>query len=69
MAESSSEKPKHDAEGHDSPVTESTKSGMAQALARKQAARGNGAHLDGRTGVDGATENHKATRTFRRKSG
>lgn len=54
----------------DSPVTESTKSGMAAALERKKlAAQNHGQHLDGSAKVGGATENHKATRTFRRKSG
>lgn len=54
----------------DSPVTESTKTGMAAALERKKlAAPNHGQHLDGSAKVGGATENHKATRTFRRKSG
>lgn len=54
----------------DSPVSEATKSGMAAALERKKAAaQNNGGHLDGNAKVGGATENHKATRTFRRKSG
>lgn len=54
----------------DSPVTESTKSAMAAALERKkQASQSHGNHLDGSAKVGGATENHKATRTFRRKSG
>ncbi len=54
----------------DSPVSESTKSGMAAALERKKlAAQNHGQHLDGSAKVGGATENHKATRTFRRKSG
>lgn len=57
-------------ETDESPVTESTKSAMAAALERKQAAAsGRGGHLDGHAKVGGATENHKATRTFRRKSG
>jgi len=54
----------------DSPVTESTKSAMAAALERKnKASQSHGNHLDGSAKVGGATENHKATRTFRRKSG
>lgn len=54
----------------DSPVSEATKSGMAAALERKKAAaQNNDGHLDGNAKVGGATENHKATRTFRRKSG
>lgn len=52
-----------------SPVSESTRSKMAEALARKKASPTAGAHLDGHAKVGGATENHKATRTFRRKSG
>jgi hypothetical protein len=57
-------------ESEDSPVSESTKSAMAAALERKQAAaNARGGHLDGHAKVGGATENHKATRTFRRKSG
>lgn len=51
-----------------SPVSESTKSAMAAALARKKGAPSAGAHLDGSAKVGGATENHKTTRTFRRKS-
>lgn len=61
--------PGADADEGGSPVSESTKSRMAEALARKKAAPGAGAHLDGQAKVGGATENHKATRTFRRKSG
>lgn len=54
----------------ESPVSASTKSAMAAALQRKQAGgTGFGSHMDGQAKVDGATENHKATRTFRRKSG
>ena len=46
------------------------KSVFAAALARKKAAgAARSAHLDGHGGVGGATANHKATRTFRRKSG
>ena len=51
-----------------SPVSESTKSAMAAALARKKGAPSAGTHLDGNAKVGGATENHKTTRTFRRKS-
>ena len=43
---------------------------FAAALAKKKAAgAARSAHLDGHGGVGGATANHKATRTFRRKSG
>lgn len=46
------------------------KSVFAAALAKKKAAgAARSAHLDGHGGVGGATANHKATRTFRRKSG
>lgn len=59
-----------DAVADDSPVSEATKSAMAAALERKKAAApSGGGHLDGNAKVGGATENHKATRTFRRKSG
>lgn len=53
-----------------SEIPQSMKDKMAEALARKKAAvTGHGAHLDGHAKVGGATENQKATRTFRRKSG
>jgi len=52
------------------PVTDDAKSAFAAALERKkQAGQARSAHLDGHGGVGGATSNHKATRTFRRKSG
>ncbi|QNK83092.1 DUF5302 domain-containing protein [Nakamurella sp. PAMC28650] len=52
------------------PVTVSVKSAFAAALERKkQAGQARSAHLDGHGGVGGATSSHKATRTFRRKSG
>jgi hypothetical protein len=52
------------------PVTEDAKSAFAAALERKkQAGQARAAHLDGHGGVGGATSSHKATRTFRRKSG
>jgi hypothetical protein len=51
------------------PVTADAKSAFAAALERKkQAGQARQAHLDGSGGVGGATSNHKATRTFRRKS-
>lgn len=51
------------------PVTAEAKSAFAAALERKkQAGQARSAHLDGHGGVGGATSNHKATRTFRRKS-
>ena len=51
------------------PVTADAKSAFAAALERKkQAGQARTAHLDGHGGVGGATSNHKATRTFRRKS-
>ncbi len=54
----------------DQPVTESAKSVFAAALEKKKAAgQSRSAHLDGHGGVGGATASHKATRTFRRKSG
>lgn len=52
------------------PVTPDTKSAFQAALERKkQAGQARSAHLDGHGGVGGATSSHKATRTFRRKSG
>lgn len=52
------------------PVSADAKSAFAAALERKkQAGQARSAHLDGHGGVGGATSNHKATRTFRRKSG
>jgi hypothetical protein len=52
------------------PVTESAKEVFAAALEKKKAAgQSRSAHLDGHGGVGGATASHKATRTFRRKSG
>ena len=46
------------------------KAAFAAALAKKKAAgQARSAHLDGHGGVAGATASHKATRTFRRKSG
>ena len=52
------------------PVTADAKSAFAAALERKkQAGQARSAHLDGHGGVGGATSSHKATRTFRRKSG
>ncbi len=52
------------------PVTEDAKSKFAAALERKkQTGQARAAHLDGHSGVGGATSSHKATRTFRRKSG
>ncbi len=46
------------------------KAAYAAALERKkQAGQARAAHLDGHGGVGGATASHKATRTFRRKSG
>lgn len=52
------------------PVTESAKEVFAAALEKKKAAgQARSAHLDGHGGVGGATASHKATRTFRRKSG
>ena len=50
--------------------TERAKELLAQALERKKSAgQARSSHLDGHSGVGGATANHKATRTFRRKSG
>ena len=52
------------------PVTASAKEVFAAALEKKKAAgQSRSAHLDGHGGVGGATASHKATRTFRRKSG
>ena len=52
------------------PVTAGTKAAFAAALERKkQAGQARAAHLDGHGGVGGATSSHKATKTFRRKSG
>ncbi len=57
-------------EGSDGPVTSSAKEVFAAALEKKKAAgQARSAHLDGHGGVGGATASHKATRTFRRKSG
>jgi hypothetical protein len=43
---------------------------LAAALAKKkQAGQARAQHLDGANGVGGQTASHKATRTFRRKSG
>ncbi len=56
--------------GVDAPVTNSAKEIFAAALAKKKSAgQARSAHLDGHGGVGGATASHKATRTFRRKSG
>jgi len=58
------------AEGEDGPVSNSAKEVFAAALEKKKAAgQSRSAHLDGHGGVGGATASHKATRTFRRKSG
>lgn len=47
-----------------------TKAAFAAALERKKAAaHDRQSHLDGHGGVEGSTASHKATRTFRRKSG
>ena len=55
-------------EAADAPVDQ--KAVFAAALAKKKAAgQARSAHLDGHGGVGGATASHKATRTFRRKSG
>ena len=54
----------------DGPVTSSAKEIFAAALEKKKSAgQSRSAHLDGHGGVGGATASHKATRTFRRKSG
>ena len=59
-----------DADGNPVPVTSSAKEVFAAALEKKKAAgQSRSAHLDGHGGVGGATASHKATRTFRRKSG
>ena len=45
-------------------------SAFAAAIERKKAAgQARSAHLDGSSGVGGATANRKTSRTFRRKSG
>lgn len=52
------------------PVSASAKDVFAAALEKKKTAgQARSAHLDGHGGVGGATASHKATRTFRRKSG
>lgn len=57
-------------ETSEGPVTESAKEIFAAALEKKKASgQARSAHLDGHGGVGGATASHKATRTFRRKSG
>lgn len=57
-------------ESSEGPVAESAKEVFASALEKKKAAgQARSAHLDGHGGVGGATASHKATRTFRRKSG
>ena len=62
-------RPRH-SDAEDAPVTPSAKDAFAAALARKNAAdTKRAAHLDAHGGVGGSTANHKATRTFRRKSG
>lgn len=54
----------------DGPVSSSAKEVFAAALEKKKSAgQSRSAHLDGHGGVGGATASHKATRTFRRKSG
>lgn len=58
------------AEPDEGPVSASAKDVFAAALEKKKAAgQARSAHLDGHGGVGGATASHKATRTFRRKSG
>ena len=58
------------AAGDDDTVTSSAKEIFAAALEKKKSAgQSRSAHLDGHGGVGGATASHKATRTFRRKSG
>ncbi len=75
MADSTSEGTTPDAAPEDAavdhvPVTDDVKSAFAAALERKKTAgQARSAHLDGHGGVGGATSSHKATRTFRRKSG
>ncbi len=60
----------NDSEEPEGPVTASAKEVFAAALEKKKAAgQARSAHLDGHGGVGGATASHKATRTFRRKSG
>jgi hypothetical protein len=62
--------PQTDETETDGPVTSSAKEVFAAALEKKKAAgQARSAHLDGHGGVGGATASHKATRTFRRKSG
>jgi hypothetical protein len=57
-------------ESEEGPVTSSAKEVFAAALEKKKAAgQSRSSHLDGHGGVGGATASHKATRTFRRKSG
>lgn len=57
-------------EPSEGPVSNSAKEVFAAALEKKKAAgQARSAHLDGHGGVGGATASHKATRTFRRKSG
>jgi Family of unknown function (DUF5302) len=57
-------------ETSEGPVSASAKDVFAAALEKKKAAgQARSAHLDGHGGVGGATASHKATRTFRRKSG
>jgi len=64
--ESSTDSP----EVNEGPVSSSAKDVFAAALEKKKAAgQARSAHLDGHGGVGGATASHKATRTFRRKSG
>lgn len=54
----------------DGPVSQSAKEIFAAALEKKKSAgQSRSSHLDGHGGVGGATASHKATRTFRRKSG
>ena len=57
-------------EATEASVTPDAKAAFQAALERKkQAGQARSAHLDGHGGVGGATASHKATRTFRRKSG
>lgn len=76
MAEISADRDSDNEEQTDSsettegPVSSSAKDVFAAALEKKKAAgQARSAHLDGHGGVGGATASHKATRTFRRKSG
>ena len=79
MAESSADRDSENQSSTDSsdsarttegPVSASAKDVFAAALEKKKAAgQARSAHLDGHGGVGGATASHKATRTFRRKSG